>query len=82
MALFLASGTAVVMAIASILAGFPSEIAIVRGVLAFMAISFVGYLGELVVVTAPPPARLSRQDEADAAGPGERLDEGTERRVE
>lgn len=81
MALFLASGVAVVVTIASSLAGFPPEIAIVRGVLAFMAISFVGYLGELVVVTAPPPARPSQQDEADADGPDERLDEDTERRV-
>jgi hypothetical protein len=36
-------------------AGYPIEIAIVRGLLAFMALSFVAYLGELVIATAPPP---------------------------
>ena len=33
--------------------GFPIEVAIVRGVVAFMAVSFAGYVGDLVVVTAP-----------------------------
>ncbi|MFA7250109.1 MAG: hypothetical protein WC273_10820 [Dehalococcoidia bacterium] len=34
-------------------AGFPVEVAIVRGAVAFMAVAFAGYLGELVIVTAP-----------------------------
>jgi len=34
-------------------AGFPAELAVVRAVLAFMAVSFVAYLGELIVATAP-----------------------------
>ena len=37
--------------------GFPIEVAIVRGLIAFIAVSFVGYLGELVVATAPPRRR-------------------------
>jgi hypothetical protein len=37
----------------SLEAGFPPEAAILRGLVAFMAVTFVGYLGELVVATAP-----------------------------
>ena len=33
--------------------GFPIEVALARGLAAFIAVSFMGYLGELVVVTAP-----------------------------
>lgn len=40
---------------ASMRAGYPAEMALVRGLLSFMALSFVAYLGELVVVTAPIP---------------------------
>ncbi len=36
-------------------AGYPMEVAFVRGVVAFMAVSFVAYLAELVVITAPIP---------------------------
>jgi len=62
-ALFIAAAAALLVAVASSLAGFPPEAAILRGVLAFMAVSFVGYIGELVVATAPP---LPRDDEARA----------------
>lgn len=41
--------------IGSMRAGYPAEMALVRGLLSFMALSFVAYLGELVVVTAPLP---------------------------
>jgi len=41
--------------IGSMRAGYPAEIALVRGLLSFMALSFVAYLGELVVVTSEPP---------------------------
>lgn len=34
-------------------AGFPPEIALVRAALAFMAVSFVAYVGELIIATAP-----------------------------
>ena len=36
--------------------GYPLEVAMVRGVLAFMACSLVAYVAELVVMTAPPRA--------------------------
>lgn len=35
-------------------AGFPPELALVRAALAFMAVSFVAYVGELIISTAPP----------------------------
>ncbi len=39
---------------ASWAAGYYPEIAMFRGLLAFMAVSFIGYLGELVVSTTTP----------------------------
>ena len=35
-------------------AGFPPELALVRAALVFMAVSFVAYVGELIIATAPP----------------------------
>ncbi len=35
-------------------AGFPVEVALVRAGLAFMAVSLVAYVGELIIATAPP----------------------------
>ena len=35
-------------------AGFPAEVALVRAALAFMAVSLVAYVGELIIATAPP----------------------------
>lgn len=37
--------------------GFPVEVAIVRGSVAFGAVAFVGYVGQLIVVTAPARER-------------------------
>jgi hypothetical protein len=45
----------VIASVASYRAGYPAEVALVRGLLSFMALSFVAYLGELVVVTSPLP---------------------------
>lgn len=45
--------------IGSLRAGYPAEMALVRGLLSFMALSFVGYLGELVVATSPNAGALS-----------------------
>lgn len=45
--------------------GFPIEVAMVRGVVAFMALAFVGYLGELIVVTAPPRERDADRQTSD-----------------
>ncbi len=44
-------------------AGFPAEVALLRGLIAFMAINFVAYLGELVVATAPPVERAEAEAE-------------------
>lgn len=35
-------------------AGFPPELALVRAALVFMAVSFIAYVGELIIATAPP----------------------------
>jgi hypothetical protein len=51
---------------ASSSAGYPIETAMLRGLLAFMAGSFVSYLAELVVMTAPVPQRRAQ---AAPAGP-------------
>lgn len=48
--------------VASFRAGYPLEMALVRGLLSFMALSFVAYLGELVVATTPPP-KAAKPDE-------------------
>lgn len=47
---------------ASWAAGYYPEIAMFRGLLAFMAVSFVGYLGELVVSTTPQDAAAEVED--------------------
>lgn len=56
--------------VGSMRAGYPAEMALVRGLLSFMALSFVAYLGELVVVTAPlpevAPADSDRGEEPDS----------------
>ena len=41
--------------------GYPFEVALLRGLLAFMAGCLVSYIAELVVMTAPPPARHARR---------------------
>ncbi len=60
-------------------AGYAPEVAIVRGFVGFMAVSLLGYVGELIVATAAPrsepPQRASRaagepaSSEAAAATP-------------
>ena len=53
---------------ASWAAGYGPDVAVVRGLIAFMAVSLVGYIGELIIATAPPSAqRLPEQ----AAAPGD-----------
>ena len=44
--------------------GFPIEVALLRGLMAFMAVALLAYLGELVVSTAD-----ERAPEATAAAP-------------
>ena len=59
---------------ASWAAGYYPEIAMFRGLLAFMAVSFIGYLGELVVATTPQ----AEQAEGEEDGEGEFDDEAEE----
>ncbi len=47
-------------------AGYPPEVASVRGIVAFIAVVIVGYVGELIVATAPVVMPQAAQD-ADAA---------------
>jgi hypothetical protein len=54
--LYIAVGMAALATWMSASAGYPIEVAMVRGLLAFMACSLVAYFAELVVMTAPPPA--------------------------
>ncbi len=37
-------------------AGYPPEVALLRGLVGFMATALVGYVGEFIVATAPPGA--------------------------
>ncbi len=47
---------------ASWAAGYGPDVAVLRGLIAFMAVSLVGYIGELIIATAPPSAQqLSEQ---------------------
>ena len=55
--LYLAVAAAAYVVWASYGAGFAIEVAMLRGLVAAMAIAFVAYLGELVVMTAPPRQR-------------------------
>ena len=54
-------------------AGYGPEVAVLRGLLAFMAVSAVGYVGALIVATAPPP-RASAQAGSDEAADRSPLD--------
>ncbi len=56
-ALVLGTVACVVVTGGSLQFGYPIEVAIARGLVAFIGLSIVGYLAELVVATAPPPAR-------------------------
>lgn len=55
--LYIAVALAVYATWASANAGYPIETAMLRGLLAFMGGSFVAYLAELVVMTAPVKQR-------------------------
>ncbi len=54
---------------ASWAAGYGPDVAVLRGLIGFMAVSLVGYVGELIIATAPPPAqRLPEQAAATDDG--------------
>lgn len=42
--------------------GIAPEFVMIRGIIGFMLVAFVGYLGELVVSTVPPPASEESED--------------------
>jgi hypothetical protein len=58
--LYLAAAMACVASWLSWQAGYAVEVATVRGLVVFMGISFVAYLAELVVMTAPLPNQRTR----------------------
>lgn len=64
---------------ASSQAGYPLEVALLRGLLAFMAISAIAYIAELIVVTAPVPrgAELPYASEDADGDPDVEGDEGS-----
>lgn len=48
-------------------AGYTPEVAAVRALVAFMAVNFVAYIGQLIVVTQPPkPEAEESEGEASA----------------
>lgn len=49
-------------------AGYAIEVAMLRGLVAFMAVIFVAYLAELVVLTAPPARRRPAATETERDG--------------
>ncbi len=57
--LYIAVAFAVLATWQSTAAGYPIEVALLRGLIAFMASSLVAYFAELVIMTAPPVARPS-----------------------
>lgn len=64
--LYVAGVGALFTAWASLGAGYPAEVAILRGLVAFMAMSVLGYAGEIVVATAPPARRREATVQAEA----------------
>ncbi len=64
--LIVAGVASVYVAWASWAAGYYPEIAMFRGLLAFMAVSFIGYLGELVVATTPAAEEAEVEDDGES----------------
>ncbi|MGE3961792.1 MAG: hypothetical protein AB7F65_08945 [Dehalococcoidia bacterium] len=65
--LYVSVGLAVLATWLSSSAGYPAEVALLRGLLAFMAGSLVAYVAELIVMTAPPVVRQSTRPRATEA---------------
>lgn len=52
-------------------AGYTPEVAALRALVAFMAVNFVGYMGQLIVVTQPPKRAVEEEEStAQAADAG------------
>lgn len=49
-------------------AGYPPEVATLRGVVAFGAVAIVAYIGELIVATAPADEQQAAQHAPERAG--------------
>lgn len=47
-------------------AGYTPEVAAVRALVAFMAVNFVAYIGQLIVVTQPPKP-VAEESESEAS---------------
>ncbi|MEX1022292.1 MAG: hypothetical protein WD058_04000 [Dehalococcoidia bacterium] len=73
--LYLAVALALWATWASAGAGYAIEVAMLRGLVAFMALAFVAYLGEIVVMTAPPARRKAVELPAAQAAPEDEDDE-------
>lgn len=71
----LCAGALVVVtaSVASWLAGYTVEVALLRGLLAFPLVAFAAFFAELVVSTASPAAKPA--DMAAGSGPGESSEE-------
>lgn len=69
--LMLGAGAALFASVASWWAGYPAEVAILRGFVAWAGISFVAFMAELVVATTPPPpgARFDPFDSTESLPP-------------
>ncbi len=74
--LYVSALAAVYTTWASTGAGYAIEVAMLRGLLAFMAVTFVAYLAELVVLTAPPARTRSQETHPAGAGAEDDLAEG------
>ena len=61
-----AVGLAIIATWQSTSVGYPIEVAMLRGLLAFIAGSLVAYAAELVVLTAPPVHRPRTLEDDDA----------------
>lgn len=51
-------------------AGYTPEVAAVRALVAFMAVNFVAYIGQLIVVTQPPKPAVEEEQSAKQTAEG------------
>lgn len=56
----------VIVSVASWLAGYTMEVALLRGLLMFPLVAFVGFFAELVVSTASPAERGKRTSDGES----------------
>ena len=68
--LYLAAAAWAWIAWASWSAGYPPEVALLRGMVAFGAVSLLAYVAELIVATAPPHTSATSAPGVEALEPG------------